>query len=110
MPLAGFDNQMMHSKGISISVVPINQANLREMVGRSFNLLGMILNSFFNVHWLPLLHVDLIGVPHGVENPTTGFLYNLCCGWYQLNVGIKDDMGVEPNAESDDEHGLDVDL
>ena len=101
---------MMHSKGILISVVPINQANLREKVGRGFNLLGMILNSFFNVHWLPLLHVDLIGVPRGVENPTTGFLYNLCCGWYQLNVGIKDDMGVEPNVESDDEHGLDVDL
>ena len=101
---------MMHSKGISISVVPINQANLREKVGRSFNLLGMILNSFFNVHWLPLLHVDLIGVPRDVENPTIGFLYNLYCGWCQLNVGIKDDMGVEPNVESDDEHGLDVDL
>ena len=47
MPLAGFDNLMMHSKGILISVVPINQANLREKVGRGFNLLGMILNSFF---------------------------------------------------------------
>ena len=102
---------MMHSKGILISVVPINQANLQEKVGRSFILLGMILHKFFfNVHWLPLLHVDLIGVPHGVENPTIGFLYNLYYGWYQLNVGIKDDMGVEPNVESDDEHGLDVDL
>ena len=49
-------------------------------------------------------------MPHGVENPTIGFLYNLYCGWCQLNVGIKDDMGVEPNVESDDEHGLDVDL
>ena len=101
---------MMHRKGILISIVPTNQANLRENVGRGFNLLGMILNSFFNVHWLPLLHVGLIGVPHDVENPTIGFLYNLCCGSYQLNVGIKDDMGVEPNVESDDEHGLDVDL
>ena len=47
MPLAGFDNQMMHSKGILISVVPIHQANLQEKVGRGFILLGMILNKIF---------------------------------------------------------------
>ena len=47
MPLAGFDNQMMHSKGILISVVPIHQADLQEKVGRSFIILGMILDEFF---------------------------------------------------------------